>query len=102
MPDKETKDEIIEYHAPKVVSLPRPSADSPLVTMKPTISSSLVQQMAATNLNSSNENDANGLSGVPIGTMCKNNGCKQVLLNYIIFKIIQNYFYNYNTVISGL
>lgn len=78
MPDKDTKDEVIEYHAPKPVSLPRPSADLPLKNIKPTISSSLEQQLAATSISNANGNGTISSTEIPIGTMCKNNGCKQV------------------------
>lgn len=78
MPDKNTKDEVIEYHAPRPLSLPRPSADIPLKTMQPTISSALSQLMATPPVSNVNGNNANGSIDIPIGTMCKNNGCKQV------------------------
>ncbi|XP_060841453.1 cysteine and histidine-rich domain-containing protein morgana [Rhopalosiphum padi] len=77
VPDKDTKDDIIEYHAPKPVSLPRPSANLPLENIKPTISSTLVQQMASTTISNTNGNETNSLTDISIGTMCKNNGCKQ-------------------------
>lgn len=77
VPDQHTKDDIFVYHAPKYVSLPRPSADLPLKTLKPIISSTLVQQMAAINLNSANGNNTSSLTEIPTGTMCKNKGCKQ-------------------------
>lgn len=80
MADQNSKDDVFVYHAPKYVSLPRPSADLPLKTLKPIISSTLVQQMSAISLNSTNGNNISSLSEIPIGTMCKNKGCKQVLL----------------------
>jgi len=80
VPDKIAKDEIIEYHAPEPISLPRPSTNSPLICMKPIISSNLIKEMAAINLNSTNGYDMGNIGDIPIGTMCKNNGCKQVLL----------------------
>lgn len=86
MPDKDTKDKIIEYHAPQPVSLPRPSIDVPMKSLKPTISSTLVQQMAAASINNGNGNDTNSSTDIPIGTMCKNGGCKQVLLIYFLLK----------------
>lgn len=85
VPDKDSKDDVIEYHAPKPVSLPRPSANLPLTNIKPTISSALLQQMTATYISNTNGNDTNSLTDISIGTMCKNNGCKQVLLIYILF-----------------
>lgn len=78
MPQKIAKDEVIEYHAPKPVSLPRPPANSPLKNIIPTISSSLEQQMAAASISKTNGNETDKAADIPIGTMCKNNGCKQV------------------------
>lgn len=86
VPDKNIKDDVIEYHAPKQVSLPRPSASLPLENIKPTISSTLIQQMASTTISNTNGKEANSLTDISIGTMCKNNGCKQVLLIYVLFK----------------
>ncbi|XP_050436241.1 cysteine and histidine-rich domain-containing protein morgana [Adelges cooleyi] len=77
VPDKDTKDDVIEYHAPKPVSLPRPPADSPMTCLKPTVSPNLLQQISALNVGSSNASDSTDLTDVPVGTMCKNNGCKQ-------------------------
>ncbi|KAF0771787.1 cysteine and histidine-rich domain-containing protein [Aphis craccivora] len=77
VPDKNIKDDVIEYHAPKQVSLPRPSASLPLENIKPTISSTLIQQMASTTISNTNGKEANSLTDISIGTMCKNNGCKQ-------------------------
>lgn len=88
MPDETTKDVIIEYHAPKQVSLSRPPTDIPMKSLKPTISTTLVQQMAATTISKTNGNDTNSLTDVPIGTMCKNGGCKQVSFIYILIKTI--------------
>jgi len=82
VPDKDTKDEIIEYHAPKPESLPRPSADLPLTRMKPTVSPTLVQQISAISISNSNGNPRSDFTDIPVGTMCKNNGCKQVILIY--------------------
>lgn len=70
------------YHAPKPVSLERPSADLPLKSIKPTISSTLEQQISSLNVSNENGKDQSTLSEVTIGTMCKNNGCKEV------FKIV--------------
>lgn len=84
MPEKIAKDEVIEYHAPKPISMQRPPANSPLINIIPTISSSLEQQMAAASISKTNGNETNNATDIPIGTMCKNNGCKQVLLNYFI------------------
>lgn len=80
VPDKDDKADVIEYHAPKPVSLPRPSADLPLINIKPAISSALLQQIAAASISNTNEKETNSLTEIAIGTMCKNNGCKQVLL----------------------
>lgn len=80
VPEKENKEEIIEYHAPKPVSLPRPSSDLPLKKIKPTISSILEQQIAAITINNSNRKDESITPEIEIGTMCKNSGCKQVLI----------------------
>jgi len=92
VPDKNIKDEIIEYHAPKPVSLPRPSADLPLTSMKPTISSTLVQQMSAISVSNSNGNLKSDFTAIPVGTMCKNNGCKQVTNSIsILLKIFNNH-----------
>jgi len=90
VPDKDSKDDVIEYHAPKPVSLPRPSANLPLINIKPTISSTHLQQMTATSISNTNGNEANSKTDISIGTMCKNNGCKQVLSIYVLFKKITN------------
>lgn len=89
MPDKSAKDEVIEYHAPKAVSLPRPSADSPLINLKPVVSSTLVQQMATINLSNTNGNKLSNSDNIPIGTVCKNSGCKQVILFCVLLDIFQ-------------
>ncbi|XP_060879474.1 cysteine and histidine-rich domain-containing protein morgana-like [Metopolophium dirhodum] len=77
VPDKESKVDVIEYHAPKSVSLPRPSSNLPLINIKPTISSIHLQQMTASAISNTNGNETNSSTDIPIGTMCKNNGCKQ-------------------------
>lgn len=88
MPDEATKDVIIEYHAPKQVSLSRPPSDIPMKSLKPTISTTLVQQMVATSIIKTNGSDTSSLTDIPIGTMCKNGGCKQVSFIYILMKTI--------------
>jgi len=85
VPDKNIKEDVIEYHAPKPISLPRPSANLPLKSIKPNIASTLIQQMAATTISNTNGNKLNN-TDISIGTMCKNNGCKQVLSIYVLFK----------------
>ncbi|VVC46304.1 Hypothetical protein CINCED_3A001389 [Cinara cedri] len=77
VPDKNTIDEIIEYQAPKPILLPRPPAHLPLKNIIPKISSTLVQQLAATSISSTNGTDSNDSTDIPVGTMCKNSGCKQ-------------------------
>jgi len=79
MPKEPKKLDVIAYEAPKPVLLPRPSANLPLVNIKPTISSTYLQQRTSTSINNSNGSDTNSLIDISIGTMCKNNGCKQVL-----------------------
>jgi len=81
-PKDPDKHDIIEYQAPKPVSLPRPSANLPLINIKPAISSTYSQQRTATSINNYN---GNSLTDISIGTMCKNNGCKQVLSIYVLF-----------------
>lgn len=66
----------------------RPSTDMPIKRLKPTISTALVQQMAAASISKKNENDNSSLTDIPIGTMCKNGGCKQVSFIYILLKTI--------------
>lgn len=44
--------------------------------------------MADTTITNTNGNEANSLTDISIGTMCKNNGCKQVLSIYSLFKRI--------------
>ncbi|XP_060872987.1 cysteine and histidine-rich domain-containing protein morgana-like [Metopolophium dirhodum] len=73
-PKEPEKLDVIEYQAPKPVSLPRPSANLPLINIKPVISSTYLQQRTATSINNSN---GKSLTDISIGTMCKNNGCKQ-------------------------
>jgi len=90
VPDKSAKDEVIEYHAPKAVSLPRPSANSPLINLKPVVSPTLAQQMAAINLSNTNGNKTSSSDDIPIGTVCKNNGCKQVISFCVLLNIVPN------------
>lgn len=79
MPDKDSKDKVIEYHAPKPISLPRPQDDLPFKSLKPTISPVLLlQTMNVNTIQDKNDNNADNLATVSIGTMCKNSGCKQV------------------------
>uniref|UniRef100_A0A1B6GUF1 CHORD domain-containing protein n=1 Tax=Cuerna arida TaxID=1464854 RepID=A0A1B6GUF1_9HEMI len=80
--DKSKADEVIEYRAPKPITEVadiRPSFDSPLTTVTPAVSDVLRKQVASCNQNSTNTIKAyDGQGDVPIGTACKNNGCKQI------------------------
>lgn len=79
MPDKNTQSKVIEYHAPKPETLPRPSADLPLIRIKPHVSP-LLQSRTSTDLRS--DEISSDSTDVQIGTMCKNGGCKEVILIY--------------------
>jgi len=70
-PKDPDKHDIIEYQAPKPVLLPRPSANFPFINVKPSISSTYLQQRTATSINNSNRNYTNSLTDISIGTMCK-------------------------------
>lgn len=80
--DKTKSDEVIEYVAPRPPETPaleRPPFDTPLVVMKPIVSSGLRDQVAKLVKSSEEVKSAyDGTGQVPVGTNCKNNGCKQV------------------------
>ncbi|KAG5672501.1 hypothetical protein PVAND_002625 [Polypedilum vanderplanki] len=66
--DEDKKKEII-------AQLPRPSFESPLKELVPTVNVAFKQQMDQMDL--TNKMQATGLNGeIPIGTSCKNGGCK--------------------------
>ncbi|GLH11776.1 Cysteine and histidine-rich domain-containing protein [Gryllus bimaculatus] len=78
--DKSKADEVIEYKAPEPLvreALERPSFDSPLMTLKVDVSPALAQQVQSLKLGS-NSQETPVSSEIPIGTPCKNGGCKQV------------------------
>ncbi|XP_050533725.1 cysteine and histidine-rich domain-containing protein morgana [Daktulosphaira vitifoliae] len=77
VPEKNAKEEIFEYHAPKPILLTRPPVGSSMISLIPIISPNLLQQMALVSIDDSNENDSVNSKDIIIGTMCKNNGCKQ-------------------------
>ena len=66
-------EEVIEVRPPIQPSMARPSADTPLVRMTPTVAASLKQTMA--NLPNPEENGDD--VAIKEGESCKNNGCKE-------------------------
>lgn len=78
--DKSKADEIIEYKAPKELvreSLERPPYESKLVSLKVDVAPALVQQVQSLEIGC-NSSNLDSTSDIPIGTTCKNGGCKQV------------------------
>ncbi|XP_075216842.1 cysteine and histidine rich domain containing protein isoform X2 [Lycorma delicatula] len=74
------KSEVIEYRAPESrtpIALERPSFDIPLVTLKPEVSPTLRQQVAALVKSTDSSEDSVSDENIAIGTNCKNNSCKQ-------------------------
>ncbi|XP_067011194.1 cysteine and histidine-rich domain-containing protein morgana [Anabrus simplex] len=79
--DKSKADEVIEYKAPEPTpkALTRPSFDTPLTELKPEIAPGLSQQ--AESLQKADDciaQDSSVSTAIPVGTSCKNNGCKEV------------------------
>lgn len=73
--DKSKADEVIEYRPPvsSQVSLPRPAFDAPQVTLTPTVSQALIDQIKdLTAVTKTSE----GEKPVQVGESCKNTSCK--------------------------
>ncbi|CAG2057053.1 unnamed protein product, partial [Timema podura] len=78
--DKTEADKVIEVKAPRVPlaqSLERPAFTTPLVQLKPEVSSVLAEQVKAL-VKPSQNNQRETLADleIPLGTNCKNNSCK--------------------------
>ncbi|XP_069697977.1 cysteine and histidine-rich domain-containing protein morgana isoform X2 [Periplaneta americana] len=77
--DKSKSDEVIEYKAPQptvVEVLERPSFETALVQLKVEVSPTLTQQVKSLTKTVSSP-VGNDSVEIPIGTSCKNGGCKQ-------------------------
>jgi len=83
--DEATKNDVIEYRIPQPKTeerLPRPSEDTPLVSLPVTISKSLEQYLENIIVhNSSEESSIRDTSVVAVGTSCKNSGCRKTYEN---------------------
>nr|CAD7441719.1 unnamed protein product [Timema bartmani] len=78
--DKTEADKVIEAKAPRVPlaqSLERPAFTTPLVQLKPEVSSVLKEQVKAlVKPSQNNQRDTLADLEIPLGTNCKNNSCK--------------------------
>lgn len=74
--DQSKKDEVIVVKPPTPSSLERPPFDSPLTELKPSVAASLKQQLEGLVKLESSANEDSGDGVPPIGTSCKNGGCK--------------------------
>ena len=76
--DKSKAHEVIEVHSQPLITGPtleRPSFDTPCVTMKPTVSPALLEQIKGLKSCSKIELDS---SQIVIGQSCKNKSCKAI------------------------
>uniref|UniRef100_A0A8D8SBL2 Cysteine and histidine-rich domain-containing protein n=1 Tax=Cacopsylla melanoneura TaxID=428564 RepID=A0A8D8SBL2_9HEMI len=76
IPDKSTAKEILEVRAPEPKAMERPSIDTPLTELKPTIAKSLLDQVQSL-LPTTTGGGGDAASSIPLGTQCKNNACKE-------------------------
>uniref|UniRef100_A0A1B6D9E1 CHORD domain-containing protein n=1 Tax=Clastoptera arizonana TaxID=38151 RepID=A0A1B6D9E1_9HEMI len=82
--EKSNPNEVIEYKAPvqpEPKPIERPSFSTPMVKLLPKVSDSLRQNMSSPVAKvSKKDGDFDGTGEVPLGTVCKNNGCNR---NYV-------------------
>lgn len=81
--DKSTANEIIEVQIKEKVipEIKRPPFDTPLVRLKPEVSTSLKESLAAMKISGDGDNgkvNVEDPENIPLGTACKNNSCKEV------------------------